>query len=229
MTRVRCVDAWARLVQTLVEERVLRSNEVIRAMKQVPRILFLPESSHEYACVDAPLPIGQGQTVSAPHMVAIMNEALELKEGHRVLELGTGCGWHAATIGEIVAPKHAPRSQRGHVYTMEIIAELAQLARGNVIRHGFGDRITVIHRDGSSGYSEESPYDRILVTAAAPEIPPPLSSQLKAGGVMVIPVGSIHLFQSLIRIRKEADGSTTRENLGGVAFVPLTGRFGHKT
>ena len=219
---------WDQLVENLVKERVLHSPNVISAMKQVPRGPFLPERSFEYASVDAPLPIGMGQTVSAPHMVAIMNEALELGLGHRVLEVGAGCGWHAATIGEVVAPKNASRSERGHVYTVEIVAELAQLARENIMRHGFGDRVTVVHGDGSLGYPEKSPYDRVLVTAAAPEVPPPLVEQLKVGGVLVIPVGSAHLFQSLIRLRKGANGSLARENLGGVAFVPLTGRFGHK-
>lgn len=219
---------WDQLVDNLVRERVLRSSNVIRAMRQVPRGSFLPERSVEYASVDAPLPIGRGQTVSAPHMVAIMNEALELNVGNRVLETGAGCGWHAATIGEIVAPKDAPRSERGHVYTMEIVADLAQFARENIMRHGFSDRVTVVHGDGSLGYSEKSPFDRILVTAAAPDVPAPLVEQLKTGGVLVIPVGSAQLFQSLIRMRKNSDGSLTRENLGGVAFVPLTGRFGHK-
>lgn len=224
----RETEAWDQLVEHLVEERVLRSPTAIRAMKNVPRVLFLPQRSIEYAAVDAPLPIGKGQTVSAPHMVAIMNEALELQVGHHVLEVGAGSGWHAATIGEIVAPKDAPRSERGHVYTVEIVAELAQLARENIMRHGFGDRVTVIHRDGSLGYPDQSPYDRILVTAAAPEVPSPLIEQLKIGGILVIPVGGVHMFQSLIRIQKTADSNLTRQNLGGVAFVPLTGRFGHK-
>jgi protein-L-isoaspartate(D-aspartate) O-methyltransferase len=222
----RETDTWERLVDNLVREGVLRSPSIIRAMKNVPRRLFLPERSIEYAAVDAPLPLGQGQTVSAPHMVAIMNEALELHVGHRVLEVGAGCGWHAATIAEIVAPKEASRSERGHVFTVEIVDELAQLARENVMHHGYGDRVTVIHGDGSVGYPEQSPYDRILVTAAAPEIPPPLLEQLKAGGVLAIPVGNVLLFQSLIRVRKNTDGGLARENLGGVAFVPLTGRFG---
>jgi protein-L-isoaspartate(D-aspartate) O-methyltransferase len=161
-------------------------------------------------------------------MVAIMNETLELEIGHRVLEVGGGCGWHAATIGEIVAPKDAPRSERGHVYTMEIQAQLAQLARENIMHQGFGDRVTVIHGDGSLGYPKQSPYDRILVTAAAPKVPKPLLEQLKIEGILTIPIGSVHLFQSLICIRKSKDGSLDRENLGGVAFVPLTGRFGHK-
>lgn len=217
---------WEQLVDNLVRERILRSPNVIRAMKNVPRRLFLPERSIEYASVDAPLPLGRGQTVSAPHMVAIMNEALELSVGHRVLEIGAGCGWHAATIAEVVAPKEASRSERGHVFTVEIVDELAQLARENIMHHGYGDRVTVVHGDGSLGYPEQSPYDRVLVTAAAPDVPPPLLEQLKAGGILAIPVGNVLLFQSLIRVRKSADGALTRENLGGVAFVPLTGRFG---
>lgn len=219
---------WEKLVDNLIRERVLTTPNVIRAMKQVPRHPFLPERSIEYAAVDAPLPIGKGQTASAPHMVAIMNEALELKVRNRVLEIGAGCGWHAATIGEIVAPKDAPRSERGHVYSMEIVAELAHIARENIMRQGFSDRVTVIHGDGSLGHTGESPYDRILVTAAAPDIPSPLVEQLKTGGILVIPVGSVHMFQSLIRLRKNAEGSLVKENLGGVAFVPLTGQYGHK-
>ncbi len=221
-------EAWDQLVNNLTREGVLHSLHVIRAMKQVPRVSFLPKSALEYGALDQPLPIGKGQTVSAPHMVAIMNEALELDVGHQVLEVGGGCGWHAATIGEIVAPKETPSSERGHVYTVEIVAELARLARENIMRNGFGDRVTVICGDGSMGYDNHKPYDRILVTAAAPESPPPLLKQLKIEGIMVIPVGSVHLFQSLIRLRKKGESSFARDNLGGVAFVPLTGRFGHE-
>jgi protein-L-isoaspartate(D-aspartate) O-methyltransferase len=223
----RETTTWEQLVDNLVRDKVLRSQSVIHAIKKVPRGSFLPQRSVEYASVDAPLPIGKGQTVSAPHMVAIMNEALELDTGNSVLEVGAGCGWHAATIAEIVAPKEASRSEHGHVFTVEIVAELAQLARENIMHHGFGDRVTVIHGDGSLGHPDQSPYDRVLVTAAAPDIPPPLLKQLKVGGILVIPVGNALLFQSLIRVRKKADGSLVRENLGGVAFVPLTGHFGH--
>lgn len=161
-------------------------------------------------------------------MVAIMNEALQLEVGHKVLEVGAGSGWHAATIAEIVAPTGAPRSEWGHVYTVEIIEELADFARRNIMKTGYGDRVTIICSDGSMGYKEKAPYDRILVTAAAPEIPKPLLEQLKPGGIMVIPVGGIHLFQSLIKVTKSANGKIKEENLGGVAFVPLTGRYGHK-
>lgn len=197
-------------------------------MKQVPRSNFLPKRSIEYASMDTPLPIGEGQTASAPHMVAIMNEALKLKVGNHVLEVGAGCGWHAATIAKIVAPEETPRSEHGHVFTVEIVPKLAQMARENIMRLGFGDRITVIHGDGSIGLQENGPFDRILVTAAAPEVPPPLIEQLKSEGILVIPVGGIHLFQTLIRIHKGLNSSITEEKLGGVAFVPLTGNFGHK-
>ena len=161
-------------------------------------------------------------------MVAIMNEALQLEVGHKVLEIGAGSGWHAATIAEIVAPSDAPRSEWGHVYTVEIIEGLAEFARKNIMRAGYGDRVTIICADGSMGYSEKAPYDRILVTAAAPDVPPPLIEQLKPGGIMLIPVGSVHFFQSLIKVTKSINGKISRENLGGVAFVPLTGRYGHK-
>jgi protein-L-isoaspartate(D-aspartate) O-methyltransferase len=161
-------------------------------------------------------------------MVSIMNEALQLEVGNKVLEIGAGSGWHAATVAEIVAPSDAPRSEWGHVYTVEIIEELADLARRNIRNAGYGDRVTVICADGSMGYPEKAPYDRILVTAAAPSVPKPLTEQLKPSGIMLIPIGSVHLFQSLIKVTRGIDGKIKEENLGGVAFVPLTGRYGHR-
>lgn len=161
-------------------------------------------------------------------MVCIMNEALQLEVGHKVLEVGAGSGWHAGTIAEIVAPSNSIRSEWGHIYTLEIVQGLAEIARRNIMKAGLGDRITIICADGSMGYSEKAPYDRVLVTAAAPNVPKPLIDQLKLEGIMLIPVGSVHLFQSLLKITKDADGKIRRENLGGVAFVPLTGHFGHK-
>ncbi len=161
-------------------------------------------------------------------MVSIMNEALQLEVGHNVLEIGAGSGWHAATIAEIVAPTEAPRSEWGHVYTVEIVQSLADFARRNIMNAGYGDRVTIICADGSLGYPEKAPYDRVLVTAAAPDVPAPLVEQLKLSGIMLIPVGTAHLFQSLLKITKYADGKIKKENLGGVAFVPLTGRYGHE-
>ncbi|MEM2935960.1 MAG: methyltransferase domain-containing protein [Candidatus Bathyarchaeia archaeon] len=160
-------------------------------------------------------------------MVSIMDEALELEVGHKVLEIGAGSGWHASTIAEIVAPTDGAKEKWGHVYTVEIVPQLVAFAKENVERAGYGDRITVVHGDGSLGYPEAAPYDRVLVTAAAPKVPQPLLEQLKDGGVMVIPVGGIYLWQTLLRLRKR-NGKITEENLGGVAFVPLVGKHGYK-
>lgn len=219
---------WEKLIDNLIKEGILHSPKVIKAMRFVPRVKFLPDDMQSYGAVDTPLPIGFGQTVSAPHMVSIMNEALQLEVGQRILEIGAGCGWHAATIAEIVAPKDAPRSEWGHVYTVEIVQGLAEYARKSMMNAGYGDRVTIICADGSLGYSEKAPYDRVLVTAAAPDIPKPLIEQLKPNGIMLIPVGSIHLFQNLIKVTKGVNGKVKEENLGGVAFVPLTGCHGHK-
>jgi len=156
-----------------------------------------------------------------------MNEVLELEMGHKVLEVGAGSGWHAATIAEIVAPTDAPKDKWGHVYTIEIVSQLAEFAKKNIEKADYGDRITLICRDGSLGYPEEAPYDRVLVTAAAPDVPKPFVEQLKTGGVLVIPVGGMYLYQTLVRVRKR-DGQILEENLGGVAFVPLTGRYGQR-
>jgi protein-L-isoaspartate(D-aspartate) O-methyltransferase len=161
-------------------------------------------------------------------MVSIMNEALRLEVGQKVLEVGAGSGWHSATIAEIIAPKDAPRSEWGHIYTTEIVQGLAELSRKNIINSGYGDRVTIIAADGSKGYPEKAPYDRVLVTAAAPNIPKPLVDELKSNGVMLIPIGSVSLFQNLIRLTKGTEGKISEENLGGVAFVPLTGEHGHQ-
>jgi protein-L-isoaspartate(D-aspartate) O-methyltransferase len=217
---------WEKLVDSLVKQGILRSPKVTLAMRTVPRSKFLPSEMQAYSATDAPLSIGFGQTVSAPHMVSIMNEALQLAVGNRVLEVGAGCGWQAATIAELVTSQDEPRSEWGHVYTTEIVPALAEQAKKNIMNTGYGDRVTIINADGSQGYSEKAPYDRIVVTAAAPEVPQPLLDQLKTCGIMVIPVGKGSLYQNLMRITKEADGKIKRENLGGVAFVPLTGKYG---
>ena len=161
-------------------------------------------------------------------MVSIMNEALQLEVGQKILEIGAGSGWHSATIAEIIAPKDAPRSEWGCVFTIEIVQALAENARKNIMNTGYGDRVKIINADGSKGYPEKAPFDRVVVTAAAPNVPKPLIDQLKSGGIMLIPVGSVSLFQNLIKITKRPDGKIKEENLGGVAFVPLTGEYGHK-
>jgi len=216
---------WEGLIQKLVRSGILRSPTVIRALRRVPREPFLSENMKSQAALDCPLPIGSGQTASAPHMVSIMDEALELEVGHKVLEVGGGSGWHAATIAEIVAPSDAPKEEWGHVYTIERIPELAAYAKDNIEKTGYGDRITVIHKDGTLGYPEEAPYDRVLVAAAGPEVPKPLVEQLTDDGVLLVPVGGIQFYQTLVRIRKK-NGKIVEENLGGVAFVPLIGKHG---
>ena len=216
---------WEELIQKLVRNGILRSPDVIEALRRVPREPFLPEPVKSSAAMDCPLPIGSGQTASAPHMVSIMDEALELEVGHKVLEVGGGSGWHASTIAEIVAPSDISKESWGHVYTIERIAELAAFAKHNIIEAGYGDRVTVINQDGTVGYPEEAPYDRILVAAAGPTVPKPLIDQLKDRGVLLVPVGGVQYYQTLVRVRKKGE-TIVEENLGGVAFVPLIGKQG---
>jgi protein-L-isoaspartate(D-aspartate) O-methyltransferase len=213
-------------VERLVDAGYLRSREVIRAMKIVPREEFLPESLRQRAYVDTPLSIGYGQTISALHMVAMMADALNLETGQIILEVGCGSGYHAAVIAEVVAPQSGGR--QGHVYSIEIIPELVHFARENLRRAGYAEQITAILGDGSLGYVDQAPYDRIWVAAASPDIPRPLIKQLKEGGILIIPVGNLYLFQELLRVRKAGE-SIIRESLGGVAFVPLRGEHGWKT
>ena len=160
-------------------------------------------------------------------MVSIMDEALELEVGHKVLEVGAGSGWHAATIAEIVAPSDAPKEEWGHVYTIERIAELAAFAKSNIEKTGYEKRVTIFHMDGTLGYPEQAPFDRIFVAAAGPEIPKPLVEQLAENGILLAPVGGAQFYQSLVKIRKK-DGELFAENLGGVSFVPLIGKHGFK-
>lgn len=215
----------ARLVEGLVQEGVLREAEVIRAMLAVPRHEFVPQELSESAYIDSPLPSKDGQTISAPHMVAMMCQLLRLRVGQRVLEVGAGTGYHAAVCAEIVAPLSVPEGERGHVYAVERVGSLIEFATSNLARCGYSDRVTLIEGDGTLGYAQEAPYDRILVTAAAPTVPPPLKMQLKDGGRMVIPVGDAYSIQQLIVV--ERSGESYRESgYGGCVFVPLFGKYG---
>jgi protein-L-isoaspartate(D-aspartate) O-methyltransferase len=203
--------------EDLLEDMRGRIKEtVIKAMARVPRELFVPDHLRSRAYEDIPLPIGYGQTISAPHMVAIMCDLLDLGEGMRVLEVGGGCGYHAAVIAELVGPK-------GHIYSMERISELVVQARKNLIAAGI-ENVTMIEGDGSIGLPLHAPYDRISVAATAPNVPEPLQQQLKPGGKMVLPVGIG--FQELVLVTRK-NGFVTEEKMG-VAFVPLIGEYGFK-
>jgi len=208
-----------RLIDSLRGRGYLSSAEVISAMRRVPREDFLPDNMREDAYVDTPLPIGEGQTISAPHMVAIMVENLDLGPGLKVLEIGTGSGYHAAVCAEVVSPG-------GHVYTVERISSLARTAEANLKKAGYSEAVTVVFGDGTNGLMEYAPYDRIFVAAAAPSIPEPLVDQLVDGGKMLVPVGG-RLYQDLIRVvRRGRD--VRKENLGGCVFVPLIGEHGYR-
>jgi protein-L-isoaspartate(D-aspartate) O-methyltransferase len=207
------------LVDALAREGYLTKGEVISAMTKVPRHIFVPRAILGDSYCDCPLGIGDGQTISAPHMVAIMCEKLNLVPGNRVLEIGSGSGYHAAVVAEIIGEK-------GQIYTVERIPSLAESARESISKCGLSGRVTVIVGDGSKGFPEKAPYDRIYVTASSPSVPKPLVEQLKDGGRMLVPVGS-RFYQELIAVTKQ-NGKIATENHGGCVFVPLLGEHGHK-
>lgn len=211
-------EKWKRLVKGLELQRIIKSERVRDAFLKVPRYKFVPERYRDYAHVDEPLPIPAGQTVSAPHMVAIMLELAALEEGMNVLEIGAGSGWNAALMYELV---------KNDVYTIERIPELVKFARRNLERAGY-DRVHVILGDGTKGFPPRAPYDVIIVTAGAPKIPEPLVEQIKVGGKLLIPVGGYHLWQELYEVVKLEGGERRIIRHGGVAFVPLIGEHGWK-
>jgi protein-L-isoaspartate(D-aspartate) O-methyltransferase len=215
-----------RAVEALRSEGVLHDGHIARAMMTVPRELFLRSEEMSYAYVDSPLPIGHGQTTSALHMTALFCEYAEMMPGQKVLEVGSGCGYMSCVYAEVVAPSDKPEREWGHVWSVEIIQGLAEFARLNVEKAGYASRVTVVHGDASVGLSKHGPYEVIIVTSAAPDIPSPLEEQLGPGGVLLIPIGTPHFFQELFRVRKSDSGKVTRENMGGVAFVPLRGKLG---
>ncbi|MFX1319722.1 MAG: protein-L-isoaspartate(D-aspartate) O-methyltransferase [Promethearchaeota archaeon] len=211
-------------LKRLVSSRTVTKEATIRAYQVVPRELFLPEKLRADAYVDTPLPIGEGQTISAIHMCLIYLELLELKEGLKVLEVGGGSGYHAALVAEVVSPTGKPLS--GHVFTIERIPALVEFAKANLERAGYSDRVTVLEGDGTLGYPVEAPFDRIMVAAAAPDIPPSLIDQLKPEGIMLIPVGRQHFWQELTLVTKDTKGNAKQHRKMAVAFVPLIGKEG---
>lgn len=191
--------------------RAIEDSSVLAAMRRVPRHRFVPSVLRESAYSDRPLPIGHGQTISQPWIVARMTELARPEPGDTVLEVGTGSGYQAAVLAEIV----------DHVFTVEIVGELARSARRRLRDLGYGN-VTVRHGDGYGGWPEQAPFDAIVVTAAPEEVPDPLVSQLAVGGRMVIPVGPRERAQSLTVIRRRSDGSVERRVASGVRFVPMT-------
>ena len=203
------------MVEEITSERYgLRGRfdaSVKEAMARVPRHLYVPQAQQPYAYENRPLPIGHGQTISQPYIVALMTDLLQLRKDDRVLEIGTGSGYQAAVLAELV------RS----VYTIEIVEPLAVEARERLARLGYRN-VEVRLGDGYQGWELHAPFDAIMVTAGADEVPPPLLRQLRPGGRMVIPVGPAHSIQYLTLIEKQADGSIRSRRVAPVRFVPFT-------
>ncbi len=193
-----------------IEAEGIRDQATLGAMRSVPRHEFAPPELRDDAYGDFPLPIGYGQTMSQPYIVAYMTEQIRPYRGMRVLEVGTGSGYQAAVLAEIGCA----------VYSMEIFRELADGAAARLGRLGY-DQVQVRHGDGHDGWAEGAPFDAIMVTAAAGYIPPPLIAQLKPGGRLVIPVGSVYGVQHLVLVEKDSKGDTRTRTLLPVRFVPL--------
>jgi protein-L-isoaspartate(D-aspartate) O-methyltransferase len=203
------------MVERQLVARGIRDPLVLEAMRTVPRELFVPERARDYAYDDGPLPIGEGQTISQPYVVAYMIEAVEPDPTDRALEIGTGSGYSAAVLGSIVA----------EAYTVERLPALAESAARRLARLDFRN-VHVRCGDGTLGWPEHAPYDVIVVTAGGPGVPPALLAQLAAGGRLVMPVGDDPRAQRLVRVRRRTDGTPIHEWLEPVAFVPLIGGQG---
>lgn len=199
------------MVQYQIEERGVDDANVLNAMRRVPRHEFVPDEYFDQAYDDHPLPIGHGQTISQPYVVGLMSEALQLKPGDRILEIGTGSGYQAAVLAEMGM----------QVYTIEIIPELADQAAAKLQSLGY-KAVQVRAADGYYGWPEEAPFDAIIVTAAPDHVPQPLIDQLKPGGRLVIPVGPVGATQTLWQFTADQSGELIARNLGDVRFVPLT-------
>jgi protein-L-isoaspartate(D-aspartate) O-methyltransferase len=204
------------MVERQIQARGVRDPRVLQAMLEIPREKFVPAESRHLSYHDDPAPIGCGQTISQPFMTALMAECLELSGGEIVLDVGAGSGYHAAVLGALAA----------HVYSIEIIPELARSARENLQAAGRDGNITVVCGDGSLGCPEHAPYDAISVAAAAPDVPPKLLAQLKDPGRLVIPVGSF--WDQELRVITKRDGATQSRLATYCRFVPLRGGSGWK-
>lgn len=207
------------LILKLKDNGYIKTEKVKDAMLNVPREEFMTPETKSLAYIDRPIPLKRGQTISAPHMVAIISEKLSLETGMKVLEIGTGFGYNAAVIAELLGPE-------GHVYTIERIESLKETADQNLKRTGYSKNVTVILGDGTKGYPEQAPYDRIYATASAPKVPEPLKSQLKIGGRLLAPIGQDSSYQDLQCIVRISENEYKSYNLGGVIFVPMIGEHG---
>ncbi len=205
-----------RMVKEQIEARGITSPAVLAAMRAVPRHLFVQEALRSQAYADTPLPIGHGQTISQPYIVALMSSLLDVSPGMRVLEIGTGSGYQAAILSRLGCLVH----------TVERIHELARSAAETMRRLDIRN-VRIKECDGTLGMPEVPPFDRIIVTAGGPEVPPPLLEQLKDPGIMLIPVGERRRMQRLLRIRKES-GKIFKKDMGDVVFVDLLGDYGWK-
>ncbi|MDO8740955.1 MAG: protein-L-isoaspartate(D-aspartate) O-methyltransferase [Candidatus Woesearchaeota archaeon] len=206
-----------RLIEFWKKEKIVKNEKVLEAFKAVPRELFILGGYEHEAYGDYPLPIQAGQTISQPTTVMIMTDALNVKEGQKILEIGTGSGYQAAILADLVGKK-------GKVITTEIIKELVEFSKNNIGKLKIKN-IKILHSDGSEGYIKEALYDRIIVTAACPKIPQPLVDQLKEGGIIVAPVESI-LGQEMVKGIKK-NGKLITASLGYFSFVPLKGKHGY--
>jgi len=200
------------MVRFQIKSRGISNPDVLTALATVPRHLFVPEKYREQAYHDYPLPIGSGQTISQPYIVALMTDLLKLEPSHRVFELGTGSGYQAAVASRLA----------GAVFTVEIYEQLAESAKKRLESIGYPN-VYVKLGDGYFGWEDEAPFDAIIVTAAADHIPPPLIEQLKPGGRLIIPLGSPFSVQQLVLVLKDLEGKVTEEPLIAVRFVPLLG------
>jgi protein-L-isoaspartate(D-aspartate) O-methyltransferase len=207
------------LVRSLKLEGLIKTEAVNRAFLSVDRKYFVTDEMQYEAYVDMPLPTVENQTISAPHMVAIMAEELDARPGMKVLEIGGGSGYHAAIVSRLVAPK-------GKVVSVEIVESLAIWGKENLKRAGI-DNVEMIHGDGSKGYEPEAPYDRIYYTAGAPSVPDMVKDQLKDGGLILGVVGPPYQTQRLVRLRKNGD-KWEEKKLTYCVFVPLTGELGYR-
>jgi len=204
-------EARRRMVEHDLRGRGIRDEKVLEAMGRIRREEFVDESLREMAYADTPLPIGEGQTISQPYVVALMTEALKLRGREKVLEVGTGSGYQAAVLAELAR----------EVYTIEIRSKLASSAEERLRRLGY-ENVKVKHGDGYFGWEEHAPFDAIMVTAAVDHVPPPLLTQLKDGGRLILPLGSTSYYQTLTLIEKNGTELKVRQ-LEGVVFVPLIG------